>query len=135
LNAYEDQDKKKMEAEVDIRALCQLPQWLVCELAKQLRSVAWSVAALPTHHTALWGVGKTYFLDRNSALCQLTRRMVCELAKQLRIRTVVSGGFANSSHRVLQRVGKTYAVDGGKTYIVDDGKTYAAGLPPNSHIR
>ena len=45
----------------------------------------------------------------DSALCQLTRRMVFELAKQLRISTVVSGGFANSSHRVAGRVGKTYA--------------------------
>ena len=53
--------------------------------------------ALPTHSE-----------DGDCALCQLTRRMVFELAKQLWISTVVSGGFANSSHRVLERVGKTY---------------------------
>ncbi len=53
--------------------------------------------ALPTHSE-----------DGGGALCQLTRRMVFELAKQLRISIVVGGGFANSSHRVLERVGKTY---------------------------
>ncbi|MBK9452820.1 MAG: hypothetical protein IPN95_26045 [Bacteroidetes bacterium] len=31
------------------------------------------------------------------------------MAKQLPIIAVVSGGFANSSHRVAGRVGKTYA--------------------------
>jgi hypothetical protein len=46
---------------IDVGALCQLSPRMVCELAKQLRSVSWSVAALPTHHTALCGVGKTYF--------------------------------------------------------------------------
>ncbi|MBK9452818.1 MAG: hypothetical protein IPN95_26035 [Bacteroidetes bacterium] len=147
-------------------ALCQLTRWMVTvRFANSLGgwclswqsncgSAPWSVAALPTHHTACWRSWQNLPLPA-SALCQLTRRMVFELAKQLRISTicqwrlcqlitpcageswqnlplagsalcqlirrmvfelakqlwistVVSGGFANSSHRVLERVGKTY---------------------------
>ncbi len=88
---------------------------MVFELAKQLRiSIVVSGGFANSSHRVPGSWQNLPLPD--SALCQLTRRMVFELAKQLRISTVVSGGFANSSHRVLERVGKTYAVDGGKTY-------------------
>ncbi len=81
---------------------------MVFELAKQLRISTicqWRLCQLITPRA---GESWQNLPLADSALCQLTQRMVFELAKQLWISTVVSGGFANSSHRVLERVGKTY---------------------------